>query len=160
MASLDEFAELLRRPQQRELLAYWRSKAAAGKLPGRQDIDPIEMTALLPWIGLFDVTWEDGRPRFRFRLVGTAIVQRYGRDATGLWFEEAYQGDILARQTATFSAIATSGRPHLDSLSAPVAGKEFVTSHRLILPLASDGKTVDHMIALILFDDTKPKTKQ
>ena len=38
----------------------------------------------------------------------------------------------------------------------PVAGKEFLTYHRLILPLASDGKTVDQMVALILFDDAKP----
>ena len=156
MTDLDQFAARLQRAPHRELFDYWRSKASPDNLPARRDIDPVEIPMLLPWITLYDVDWAEGRPRFRFRLVGTGIVRRYGRDATGMWFEDAYEGEILERQVAAFSEVATMGRPLADSLSAPISGKEFITSHKLILPLADDGARVDHMVAVILFDDAMP----
>lgn len=152
MSVLEEFAAKLMVPEHREFFDYWRSKVSDGELPSRQDIDPIEVPRLLPWIILYEVAWQDGKPRFRFRLVGTGNVQRYGRDASGKWFEEVYSGDILAKQLAVFGAVATNGRPHLSHQTLPVADKEHVTYHRLILPLATDGVTVDGLAALMIFD--------
>jgi hypothetical protein len=156
MADLNQFAARLQLRQQRELFAYWRSKVPEGKLPARSDIDPVDIPALLPWITLVDVDWSNGQPRFRLRLVGTAVVERFGRDVTGMWFEEAYRGDILKRQDAVYSEAAEGSCPVADSQGAPIEGKEFIISHRLILPLADDGVHVDRLIALILFGDTMP----
>ncbi len=152
MSALEEFAAALAVPEHREFFDYWRSKASGGKLPSRQDIDPIEVPRLLPWIILYEVAWQDDKPRFKFRLVGTGNVQRYGRDATGQWFEDVYSGDILARQLAIYGTVASTGRPHLSHPTLPVADKEHVTYHRLILPLATDGVTVDGLAALMIFD--------
>jgi hypothetical protein len=150
---LADLSERLRHPLQHRLLDYWRSKAPAGGLPSRRDIDPVEMGAkLLPWLVLYDVVWEHARPRFRFRLVGTGNVERYGRDATGKWFEEAYQGDILESQVATFTAVAESGAPDFSRRRLPLENKQFIEYERLILPLASDGRQVDNLIALMIFD--------
>ena len=61
-------------PGARELYAYWASKKPKDGLPGRQQVDPIDIPKLLPRIFLADVIWEGDRPRIRFRLVGQAIV--------------------------------------------------------------------------------------
>ncbi len=153
MSDFDDFAAGIEAPQHREFFEYWCSKAPPGKLPGRAHIDPTEIPKLLPWIILYDVVWRDDTPRFRFRLVGTGNVQRYGRDATGKWFEDVYSGEVLERQLASFTEVATSGRPHLSSPTLPVADKEYVTYRRLILPLAADGAKVDHLIALMVFGE-------
>lgn len=60
----------------RELLEYWRSKRGSRLMPARADIDPIEIPTLLPIIGLVDVL--DGGARFRFRLLGTEVVDAAG----------------------------------------------------------------------------------
>lgn len=156
MADLDDFAVKLKYPRQREFFEYWRAKAPPGKLPGRQHFDPLDIPALLPWIVMYDVVRQGGDPRFRFRLVGTGIVEQYGRDATGMWFEDAYEGEILERQMATFTEVATSGRPHLSRPTLPIATKEYITYERLILPLAGDGVNVDRLIALMVFDAKGP----
>lgn len=160
MWDYDAFAATVQRPQHKKLLEYWRSKAPPGRLPTRQSIDPLDLPELLPWMILYDVAWEDTTPRFRFRLVGTGNVQRYGRDATGLWFEEAYEGDILASQLAVFTEVAASAKPSLMRNRLPIEGREFVEYDRLILPLASDGQTVDMLMALMIFDEASLRPRR
>ncbi|HEX6121072.1 MAG TPA: PAS domain-containing protein, partial [Dongiaceae bacterium] len=62
------------------LLGYWNRLAeASGRMPGRAEIDPLNLAVeLLPNIFLVDVVRDAGRtaPRFRFRLLGTAITAR------------------------------------------------------------------------------------
>jgi hypothetical protein len=61
------------------LLAYWRFKRGARKMPARADIDPAEIPDLLPLISLFEI--ENGR--FRIRLAGHKIVEAYGLEPRG-----------------------------------------------------------------------------
>ena len=64
-----------------EFAALWGAKCAPGELPIRGDF-PMEV--LRPWIGnllLMDVL-DEGRD-FRYRLVGTDLVEIVGRDLTG-----------------------------------------------------------------------------
>lgn len=63
------------------LESYWQSKCAAGGLPSRQDIDPAEIRRLLAHIALVDVLQNGGG--FRYRLVGTRVVQQLAFDPTG-----------------------------------------------------------------------------
>lgn len=152
MVDLDEFRATLAVPQHCELFEYWRSKAPAGGLPPRGAIDAVDIPRLLPWIVVFDVIWEDGRPEFRFRVIGTGCVERYGRDATGRRFEEVYEGETLARQQSTYEQAARTGAPDRARPEFPVSEKEHVVYDRLILPLADDGVTVDALIALMIFE--------
>ena len=111
--NLDDFANTLRDDRHRRAFAYWRSKAPEGRLPGRRDIDPLDVPDLLPWLTLVDAIWEGTRLRLRCRLIGTEVVIRFGRDITGLYAEEAYPGDYLAQALETYGAIIKSRRPHL-----------------------------------------------
>src|SRR5256885_15233187 len=67
-------------PRWGKFLRTWEALAAAkGRYPSRIEIDPAELGAkLLPNIFLVDIVAEPGRklPRFRFRLLGQAIVDR------------------------------------------------------------------------------------
>lgn len=152
--NLDEFATTLRDDRHRRAFEYWRSKALEGRLPGRPDIDPLDMPELLPWLTLVDATREGagGRLRFRCRLIGTEVVARFGRDITGLYAEEAYPEDYLAQVLETYGAIVENRRPHLSRHQIPIEGREHAEYDRLILPLAQDGDTVDMFLVCFAFD--------
>lgn len=151
MFDLDEFGAALTVPEHRELYAYWCSKRVAGRLPARGALDPVDIPGLLPWLIVLDVEWSGGEARFRFRVVGTGCVERYGRDATGLWFDEAYEGETLARQRAAYTEVARTAVPCHSRPLFPVPEKNHVTYERLILPLADDGAAVDTLVALMIF---------
>ncbi len=150
--NLDDFANTLRDNRHRRAFAYWRSKAPEGRLPGRRDIDPLDVPDLLPWLTLVDAIWEGTRLRLRCRLIGTEVVTRFGRDITGLYAEEAYPGDYLAQALETYGAIIESRRPYLSRHRIPIEGRENAEYDRLILPLAADGDTVDMFLACFAFD--------
>ena len=151
--NLDEFAKTLRDDRHRRAFAYWRSKAPEGRLPGRRDIDPLEVPDLLSWLTLVDVVWDHERLRLRARLIGTGVVARFGRDITGLYAEEAYPEDYLAQVLETYGAIIRSRCPQVSRHQIPIEGRENTEYDRLILPLAKDGDTVDMFLTCFAFDD-------
>src|SRR5262245_41246659 len=76
-------------PRVRRLFEYWRSIwPDSTALPGRGAFDPLAVAALLPHLILIDVI---GRPpRFRYRLIGTRMVDALNGDLTGSWLDEAH----------------------------------------------------------------------
>jgi len=152
---LDRFATTLEVQAHLQLFDYWRSKTSAGRLPARKDIDPIDIPSLLPWLTLIEVDWSQGAPRFRIRLVGTGVVNRFGRDATGLWFEDAYQADVYQTQMDYYTQVATDGMPSLTQPIPPIKEREFIKCLRLVVPLSADGERVDQLISILSFDDER-----
>src|SRR3546814_944585 len=71
----------------KELYDYWCAKRGDRAMPGRDDIDPAEIKALLPYVLLTDVHHQP--PRVFIRLVGTAVAEAAGRNLTGQWLHEA-----------------------------------------------------------------------
>lgn len=129
---------------------YWSSKSPSGRLPGRQHLDPVEIPDLLFNLALIDVVRSDRGCRFRYRLAGTGIAGRAGRDPTGKCFEELYDGEYLRKANSTYQSIVETGLPFTSSRKFPV-GKECLSYDRLILPLARDGETVDILVFLPVF---------
>lgn len=142
----------LRHRDQEALYAYWRGKRRhGGLLPARADIDPVDLRDLLPRLALIDVLRDTGELAFRYRLTGTEIVDRFGRDPTGKRFEELYHGDYLQTANATYREVVETGRPHTSDRVYPlVPGREYMCYDRLLLPLASDGVTVDMVMLLVI----------
>src|ERR1700741_3932332 len=62
-----------------DLYRYWDGRRNERLMPARKDIDPADIPALLPHVSL--IHKPDGQ--FRFRLVGSAAVEQFGRDLTG-----------------------------------------------------------------------------
>jgi hypothetical protein len=80
----------------RKLNEYWLAKAK-GRVPSRSDIDPVDVRELLPNLMMIDMF---GDPlRFRYRLVGTRVVQYTGFDFTGRRLDEmVFQGRDFIKQ--------------------------------------------------------------
>jgi hypothetical protein len=80
-------------PLLRDLYAYWHGKKGDRKMPSRPDICPTEIIDLLPKIVLIDVEHEP--QRFRFRLVGTDVVNVMGQDATGKYLDDLSSNPVI-----------------------------------------------------------------
>lgn len=138
-------------PKVRMICDYWRSvHPEGGGLPGRQHIDPVHIPSLLPNIWLIDVAREPYR--FRFRLVGTQVVDYAGEDNTGKWFDERlpdFNPEVLIDVVESAKPSWSRGR----SVMRPE--KNYYELERVRLPLASDGRTVDMIMSLTVFFDSE-----
>jgi len=131
---------------------YWSEIRPEGRpMPGRQHFDPVAIPRLLPMIRLYDVyrhPW-----RFRYRLMGTELVRQVGRDLTGTWFDDKEATPQVSRSYANLVFVAAglgiSYRRGFPVFNA--AHKDYLTSERIMLPLARDGSTVDIVLALTAY---------
>jgi hypothetical protein len=140
-------------PMVQRFYDYWLSVAPPGQLPGRQHIAPEDLAPLLSRLWLVDVYRNP--LRFRYRLVGTAVVESIHRELTGGWLDEV-QPEIIHIATVhdRYHFVAETGRP---TWRRGRTHWERDPLHRTIenclVPLAADGKTVDKILAVnVLFD--------
>lgn len=138
-------------PDQRRIFEYWSSKRRGSELPSRSDIDPVDLPPkLLPDISLVTVSHqEDGERVFRFRLVGTNVVRNCGIDVTGRVFEDIFRDarDLSVERSYYNQVVETREASYFQ---APVnfPGRDFLSSSRILLPLAADGRAVDMILSL------------
>lgn len=140
-------------PRLRRFYDYWQGKRQGSRLPGRQDIDPLEIPDLLPHISILDVVGTGAAARFRFRLVGTANVRIAGRECTGAFIDDVFDPDDAARMGDAYRTILDGREPHYWVNQAAVRGNPPVRYCRLMVPLATDGMTVDMLMGLFIFVD-------
>jgi len=131
-------------------LDYWDGKRAGRRMPARRDIEPTEILDLLPYVVLIDV--ERAPLDFRYRLVGTAVASRFGRDHTGVRFSTLPQ---QAKGTAvwnTATRILEEKRPIVSHV--PYVGyNRWIHNYRDIsLPLSEDNDTVNMIFGVLQFE--------
>ncbi len=82
----------------REFYGYWYELALRrGGVPLREDLNPADIVALLPYV--FIIEKEAGSGRFQFRLSGTGIREILGRESTHCYVDEMLEGEDLATVT-------------------------------------------------------------
>lgn len=139
-------------PKIRRMIAHWESLAPApGILPGRQHFDPIRVPDLLPHIWLIDV--ERGPAlRFRYRLLGTALIEAGVPMRRGDYFDEVAGQPLLHEVAQLLEALVRDPRPHWRRGVPKVEHAKHVSElERVMLPLATDGATVDMLIGATVF---------
>jgi hypothetical protein len=133
---------------------YWLDRVPApGLLPGRQHIDPLAMPDLISRLWLLDVVRppEAHRPpRFRYRLVGTKEVETLQREVTGQWFDEVHANAggkpaVIERLTQMVNRRMPTYRRGSVRLAHH---KDHQRVENCMVPLASDGRTVDIIAVL------------
>lgn len=92
------------------LYCYWLKKKAGRSAPMRADLDPAEIKPFLPILNLLDVRREP--LGFRHRLVGTEIVDKLGRDATGRWVDASLYGEVAPQIFDELRLIVEEVRPY------------------------------------------------
>jgi hypothetical protein len=130
------------------LYDYWRGKCRDGRLPGRRDIDPLDLPrTMLPNMLLLDVERGGAAPRFRVRLAGTGFVALYGYEVTGRYFDELAPAAAVAPLMEALHAIVATREPRYLASPLTAPNKNFCWIKRFALPLAEDGETVDMVMA-------------
>lgn len=133
----------------RRLYEYWLAKRAGRRMPARADVEPLELGDILGDFGLIDVEPRDP-PRFRYRLIGTNMVEFFGRDFTGETVEQSKSGNYARKLLELYRECAQLGTPVYWEGVFEYQNRTHWRVKRLLLPLSSDGRTVD----MILFSTT------
>ena len=127
---------------------YWDGKRGGRAMPARRDLDPSEIVRLLPHIYMVDVHRDP--LSFRYRLIGTAIVNFLGRDYTGRAVDAATygEGESLNRLLQLFTTVVETRRPVAYKGNIwYVAGRGWREVEALLMPLSSDGTRIDIIFA-------------
>ncbi len=138
-------------------LRYWHSKCAAGRLPARADIDPLDLDpALLPHVVLTEVVQDGARRRFRFRLSGTAVSAAAGLELTGQFIDALNPNKQYAAYIEGLYHLTIETRRPVYSESLALAARASATraTRRIICPLSSDGNVVDMCLGFQTFVET------
>jgi hypothetical protein len=106
--------------------------------------------SLLPYIALIDV--ERSPLRFRYRLVGTAIVDNVGAEFTGRYLDTLVRLPNREAIAEEFAHVANSATPATNIWDYRRKDGRHVRYERLVLPLIGDGATVDVLVNGMVFD--------
>jgi hypothetical protein len=139
-------------PRIAEAIAYWRRiRPGSGLLPGRQHFDPGAIPRLMPYLGIADVV-RTPEPRFRVRAIGTRLTDTFGAGVVGRYIDELTPGFETTRAGQDYIRVVSERVPiwYRGQQSIRV-GKSFLPVERLFLPLATDGETVDMLLAVFVF---------
>lgn len=132
-------------PSSLVLYDYWNRCRGAHKMPSRADIDPLDVPQLMRYLSLLDVLPTE--PRFRYRLVGTGIVEYFGRDPTGWYVDEAAYGAATADVVAFYSR-AASGIAVRALWSGRLTSKYSGRFETICMPLGKDHVTTNMLLSL------------
>ncbi len=128
-------------PQLAALFDYWELTRGARAMPRRRDIDPIDMPpTLLPLLELIELVGG----RLRYRLVGTAMVDAMGRDATGRFLDQVLAGGHASFIERVHRTVLRERRPVMCLCSLRSGTSGGLKLRRMVVPLSEDGSEV-HM---------------
>jgi hypothetical protein len=136
------------------VLEFWRAKRAElGRLPRRADIDPNALRSHLGRLFLIDVL--PGAADFRFRLIGSKLAHRYGRDSTGKLLTECFPGEsrpVGEWLRGCYRTVALRKIPVLTRAPLVQTGREFTQAVAIHMPLSEDGEQVNMIFGSTEFD--------
>lgn len=129
-----------------ELFDYWSNRLTRQHLPSRQQIDPVDIPHLLSILSLVDV--EEHPRRFRYRLMGTRVVDWFRRDFTGCYLGDsgtASQDDELLRRG--YNTVVDTRAPLVDVNCTPHLDRPYRQYEQLVLPLENhDDRRVNMLL--------------
>jgi hypothetical protein len=158
LQALDSALDQAQAQNVREFLSYFRRLHPQDRLPGRDAFDPVELPRLLPDIVLAKVvpSPEPGAPpRFLVKVAGDTILKSVDRPIIGRHLDEFVTAeDPTARfpiadrlqVVETGRLIFWRGKPRLRFRL------DFSQLEVCHFPLARDGRTVDHIISIIVYE--------
>lgn len=129
---------------------HWLERIRDGRLPTWDDLALAEIAPdLKPHLASLDVVELPGAPRrYRFRLVGSAVVAMRGRDETGMFYDDTILPERYAELAKGLGRVVETGKPaYLESPHGAADRRGFWIG-RLALPVSTDGQTVDILFGM------------
>ena len=147
---------------QRAALDHWRAARVSPDLvPCRDAIDPpLTLPAVLPVMIMFEVEFPEGPESeartYRYRLLGTELVTRAGRDLTGKRLNEAFEPEDLTADLEIYRELERRRCPYFGSRVSLIAKRQaFETYRRLLMPLrGTEADRIDRIWCVLDFDDS------
>jgi hypothetical protein len=132
-------------------LATYNALRGTRRLPTPEDVDPLRLPRkLLAYVSLLDIEYEpEMRPRWR--LLGTHITEVPGRDMSGRYWDEIYDDAVANALMRGPRWTIAHQRPVRVIGTAEYAGKSFIGSECLDLPLSSTGERVDRILGITVY---------
>lgn len=126
------------------LYGYWLKKKGDRDAASRADLAPAEIKPFLPILNLIDVRKEP--LGFRHRLVGTEIVERLGRDATGCWVDSALYGPAWEQVFDGLRTVLEERRPYRRLTRLDWHTRSWLSMESLELPLIDESGEVNMIL--------------
>jgi hypothetical protein len=145
--------DAIEHPKLRRLYDYWDGKRAGREMPARADLDPLDMTFVIGNMILVDVLPENP-VRFRIRLHGTNLSQRIGFELTGKMLDELPQVEFRKFAQESFTQTVEQRGPRHGRRDRVLDGR-VARYEAVLLPLSSDGETVDRILVGLIHDDER-----
>ncbi len=111
-------------------------------MPARSDIDPAEIPALLPYLSIVDRIGG----QFRYRLVGTAVAEQFGRDLTGSLITSHVSEETVAAAQAMGERVFASPQPTFTTGQFQTKSGALHNASARVLPLSDDGTNVNMVV--------------
>jgi hypothetical protein len=132
------------------LHAYWAGKCAGRPMPSRGDIDPLEMRE---WLGnLLLAEFFGDVEHYRVRVDGTNLIGS-GMDRTGKGPETLTSGEERYLIQAQYKYVLDASQPAYFETEFTNSEGRFLREQKLLLPLSTDGVTVNMVLAGIYYQD-------
>lgn len=150
LSSADDLAS----PDLRRLYQEWEAAAKPPALPNVTFIDPMRLDYLLGSLIVFDVVGQ----RFRYRLIGTDLVDRRGLDQTGRWLDEHVDPVAAEVAQAACTLCMESRRPVRLTFERLIDGAYYPVED-LLLPLAGLQGNVTRILVAQLYPPEAPRKR-
>jgi hypothetical protein len=135
--------------------AYWDCKRGDRLMPARADIDPLDLREHLGWILITEVVGETRR--LRYRLVGSEITKRLGRDSTNKYLDELYLAADHDRIASSFHQVVTSRHPMRMMGEVLLCRQTWLSFEVLDLPLSQNGVDVNMILTRGIVESRRAK---
>jgi hypothetical protein len=136
-------------PLVRRALSVWQTACGTRRMPAKADLSPRAMAEFLKYTALLRVI--DGGEEFVFRVVGDQIAVQQGAAVAGKTMAEIDvmlpgHGTVLKR---IYQGVMTAGVPlAFRGWYLRPADKHPFCHEVVILPVADDGETIDHLFVI------------
>lgn len=122
-------------PALTEVSEYWTRQRHGQRMPTRSDIDPLHLSAAI-WPNLLLAEPVSDSKAMRYRLVGSAHVERYAFDFTGKTTSDIMQGSYRDYMEEIYSTSLRDAVPVYSESVFRWDTQGFAMTRRLMLPLS------------------------
>ncbi|WP_430396211.1 hypothetical protein [Ferrovibrio sp.] len=148
----------LPQPELQRLLQDWLAAArvTSDGVPGFDFADPLRLRYLLGSLVLLDVAYDAmGDRAYRYRLIGTDIVSRRGKDYTGRFLHQ-HDEEVFAHAAIDACGLAVDERRPVYATLRRQIGKGFYRVQYLTLPLAGPSGGIERLMTAQIYPAEAP----
>ena len=136
------------------LFQFWRAMLNGRRMPASGDLDRADMARWADDLMMIDVPGDIAD--FRIRWLGANLVEMFGAPRAGTGMEAMTSTGERSSVLPQYRIVIDTGVPAYYATEVELSRQGVVAQQKLILPLSSDGRRVDAVLAGIY---PKPRRK-